>query len=208
MENVTDALKMAGSVLLFVIALSVVIPVIGQAKSTADAVMQYSDRAADAITAGEEGEDAFYYVSEDTTLGPPKKYRTVEVGDVIPTIYRSFAEDFKVVFLKSINNDFDNNLIIKNTEPGGNTEPLLLYKYNKEQLELNRIDLKMTSIANGDEKQERFIQGILFGLKNLNPPMSQQKFESDSGTTLIWNEIINGDGLYRLFKKLPSNKRI
>lgn len=202
MENVTDALKMAGSVLLFVIALSVVIPVIGQAKSTADAVMQYSDRAADAITAGEEGEDAFYYVSEDTTLGPPKKYRIVEVGDVIPTIYRSFEEDFKVVFLKSTN-DFENNVI-----DDTNTDPLILYKYDANQLELNRIDLKMTSITNSDEKQERFIQGILFGLKSFNPNILQQDFESDSGTTLIWNEIINGNGLYRLFTKLPSNQRI
>ena len=58
MENATDALKIAGSVLLFVLALSVVIPLISQARETSDKIMSYVDRETDYI------EGNFFYEQE------------------------------------------------------------------------------------------------------------------------------------------------
>ena len=44
MENAAEALKMAGAVLLFVLALSVAIVSFGQARETADTILDYRDR--------------------------------------------------------------------------------------------------------------------------------------------------------------------
>ena len=44
MENAVDALKMAGAVLMFVIALSVSIVAFGQVRQTADIILDYKDR--------------------------------------------------------------------------------------------------------------------------------------------------------------------
>ena len=44
MENASQAIKMAGSVLLFVIAISVIILSFNQARITADTILDYRDR--------------------------------------------------------------------------------------------------------------------------------------------------------------------
>ena len=44
MENAADALKMAGAVLLFVLALSIIIPFFSQARETADMILDIRDR--------------------------------------------------------------------------------------------------------------------------------------------------------------------
>ena len=94
MENAADALKMAGSVLIFILALSLIVPLFTQARVTSDAIMQYVDRQGQAEGAGEEGEDLFYYIGNEDA----EKFRYVGIETVIPTIYQSLNEDFKVVF--------------------------------------------------------------------------------------------------------------
>ena len=44
MENAADAIKMAGAVLLFVLALSIVIPFFSQARETTDLILDARDR--------------------------------------------------------------------------------------------------------------------------------------------------------------------
>ena len=44
MENAADALKMAGAVLLFVLALSIIIPFFSQARQTTDIILDARDR--------------------------------------------------------------------------------------------------------------------------------------------------------------------
>ena len=44
MENAADALKMAGAVLIFVLALSIIIPFFTQVKQTTDIILDYRDR--------------------------------------------------------------------------------------------------------------------------------------------------------------------
>ena len=66
MENVVDALKMAGSVLLFVIGLSVAILAFSQAREAIDSVLKYSDR--ESFTMQDEDViKIFYYLSKDYT---------------------------------------------------------------------------------------------------------------------------------------------
>ncbi len=89
MENAVEALKMAGSVLLFVIALSIAMLSFTQAREAIETVIKYSDREYSSI----ERNERFYYLanSNDTQ-------RYVGIETIIPTIYRAFSESYKVVF--------------------------------------------------------------------------------------------------------------
>ena len=85
MENAADALKMAGAVLLFVLALSVIIFSFGQARENSDIILNYKDRETTYI----DGKD--YY----TTTGTE---REVSIETIVPAVYRAFLENYKVVF--------------------------------------------------------------------------------------------------------------
>ena len=85
MENAADALKMAGAVLLFVLALSVIIFSFGQVRETADTILDYKDRETSYINGNN------YY----TTTGTE---RQVGLETIIPSIYRAYIEEYKIVF--------------------------------------------------------------------------------------------------------------
>lgn len=89
MENAVDAIKMAGSVLLFVIALSVAILAFSQAREAIDAVLKYSDREALTI----EGDNRYYYLSNTNDTN-----RYVGKETIIPTIHRAYKENYKIIF--------------------------------------------------------------------------------------------------------------
>lgn len=88
-DNVADALKMAGSVLLFVIGLSIAFLTFSQARETIDIVLSYSDR--ESLTV--EGDERFYYLSNNNDTN-----RYVGKETIIPAIYRAYKENYKIVF--------------------------------------------------------------------------------------------------------------
>ncbi len=88
MENATEALKMAGAVLMFIIALSVSINAFGHARETADTVMANLDRETTYIDG-----DMYYRASEDESI------RKVGIESVIPTLKRVFNEGYEVEFI-------------------------------------------------------------------------------------------------------------
>ena len=88
-ENIADALKMAGSVLLFVMGLSIAILAFSQARESMDIVLSYSDRESLSI----EGNPRFYYLSKDNDTS-----RYVGKETIIPAIYRAYKENYKIVF--------------------------------------------------------------------------------------------------------------
>lgn len=85
MENAVDALKMAAAVLIFVLALSVSIVAFGQVRQTSDVVLNYKDRETDYI------EGNYYYNAHQSE-------RTVNIETIIPTIYRAYLENYKIIF--------------------------------------------------------------------------------------------------------------
>lgn len=133
MENVVDALKMAGSVLLFVIALSVAILTFSQARETIDAVLKNADREALTI----ERDERYYYLSNDNDTN-----RYVGKETIIPAIYRAYKESFKIIF--------------KFPE-----EDYYLFK-NKAGEKISKIDLAEQSIAT-DLRSRQFLDGIIYG---------------------------------------------
>lgn len=91
MENATDALLMAFAVLVFIIALSVTLTSLAQAKSTADIVLFYSDR--------ENFQTPLVADPDNVNDGG----RNVEVDTVIATIYRCAKEKFSVKIIDGSN---------------------------------------------------------------------------------------------------------
>ena len=82
MENAADSLTMAGAVLIFVLAVSIIIFAFGQARKTADVLLEYQDR---------ETSYHYYKPTEDGT-------RTVGMETIIPTIFRVYLENYRIVF--------------------------------------------------------------------------------------------------------------
>ena len=79
MENAADALKIAFAIFVFVVAITVTFSVIGQAKSTADSVLYFSD-------------DTNFYEH----LSSKEPNRTVSVSEVISALYRYYKESLCV----------------------------------------------------------------------------------------------------------------
>lgn len=150
MENAVESLKMAGSVLLFVLALSLSIFMITQARETIDAVLKFSDRESMTI----DSDERFYYLSD---LAEPERYVGKET--IIPAIYRAYKENYKIVFQF---NDSSYYLftkdVTKKIQNADGTETTTTEK-NKP---INTFDLANQNIAS-DLKSRQFLNGIIYG---------------------------------------------
>lgn len=100
MENAVEALKMAGSVLLFVMALSIAMLSFTQARSAIDTLVEYSDREyispdnREYLTPdGELLVNNYYYLSDSRSTE-----RYVGMETIIPTIYRVLDESYRIIF--------------------------------------------------------------------------------------------------------------
>ena len=159
MENAADALKMAGAVLLFVLALSIIILAFGQARESADTIIDYKDRETFYI-------DSKYYYSGDTSE------RIVNLETVIPSVFRAYLENYKIVFeglqkpLYEIKVTYQNENGIKVTET---------IQKRSLDLETNKnTKYENVVLANDDQKRE-FLCGILYGDYSISG--SKDKFE-------------------------------
>lgn len=140
MENAVEALKMAGSVLLFVMALSIAMLSFTQARTAIGTLVQYSDREYSTI----ENDDRFYYRTRNETE------RYVGIDTIIPTIYRAFSESYKVVFETKRGDT---------AVPGFPDTGYFLYKNKTEDREIYKID---SIEENGISDKQDFLNGILY----------------------------------------------
>lgn len=92
MENAAEALKMAGAVLLFIIAISVSIASFSDVRQSVDTILEYKDRETEYI-------DGNYYYSESS-----ENERTVGLETILPTISRVYVENYKIIF-EGLGND-------------------------------------------------------------------------------------------------------
>ena len=132
-ENIADALKMAGSVLLFVMGLSIAILAFSQARESMDIVLSYSDRESLSI----ERDPRFYYLSNDNDTS-----RYVGKETIIPAIYRAYKENYKIVF------KFPN-------------DKYYLFK-GKNDEKISTLDLANQSLSS-DLASRQFLNGIIYG---------------------------------------------
>ena len=170
MENAADALKMAGAVLLFVLALSVIIFSFGQARENSDIILNYKDRETSYI----DGSD--YY----TTTGTE---RQVQLESITPTVYRAFLENYKIVF------EGLNKPIYKIKDPSGNW----VDKYSID-LETQRNSMyPNVRIGDNNEKIE-ILKAFLYG--DYSPNTNSSEFESKfhislSGCEPVYDQLKN-----------------
>lgn len=150
MENATDALKMAAAVLIFVLALSISINAFGEARRTSQVILDYRDREYD-----------YTYITSGTTQ------RQVGLETIIPSIYKAYKENYKIIFdMKEIN---DKNGLYSKKNENGNYD------------EINYIDLEK-EVLGSDKQKEEFIKAIIYGKKNISA--EYKKEFSDLGINL------------------------
>lgn len=132
MENVTEALKMAAWVLVFVLALFVSISAFGQARVASDAIISYRDR-----------ENDYIYVENNN-----KANREVGIETIIPSMYRIYKENYKIKF---------NFTIYK--KDGENISEIDL---EKETLSEEQKELFVKCILYGNKEKEGNFKNIEF----------------------------------------------
>lgn len=161
MENATDALKMAAAVLIFVLALSISINAFGEARRASQVILDYRDREYD-----------YTYITSGTTQ------RQVGLETIIPSIYKAYKENYKIIFdMKKDINDKD-GLYSKKNENGNYDE-------------INYIDLEK-EVLGSDKQKEEFIKAIIYGKDSI---LDEYKKEfSDLGINL------KDDGIYDRIK--------
>ena len=181
MENAADALKMAGAVLLFVLAVSVAIVSFGQTRETADTILDYKDRETVYIDGN------LYYETTGTE-------RTVGLETVIPTIYRAYLENYKVVF-----EGLDSPIYTMKLSNGNEIKKYTLDLETKISSDQSQ-NIYNVSLANDEQKSE-FLCGILY--KNFNKAGNETNFEKKYNVSLPDNSLIE-----QLNRKVSSGKVI
>lgn len=170
MENAVEALKMAGFMLLFIIALSITMVTLTQAKTTADSLVKNQDR-----------QQSYHYIEVTGDLSRSLS-RTVTLADIIPTLYRYAQEDYAVQFYTSSRN------------------PLYVYESGqiKNGVPVKKNDLDLDTehwVENGETRYEEWrgnttkikqhvddvVEYLLANYKNSN-------FEEKLGTTEEYEE--------------------
>lgn len=86
MENASDAIIMAGAILIFVMALTITMNVFSQVRATIDTVVYTTDET-----------NYYEYIGTEDNNGI--KNRRVGLETVIPTLYKYYKENYTVVFL-------------------------------------------------------------------------------------------------------------
>lgn len=135
MENAAEALKMAADFLVFIIALGISISSFSQAKTTQQILLNYTDR-----------EYEQKYVEESGTT------RTVGKETILPTLYRAYKENYKVIFYDASGNP---KTLYKTVDGTGNIN-------NAKEVKV--LDLQ-EQVLGTDLDKENFMMALLYGSK-------------------------------------------
>ena len=172
MENAADALQMAAAVLIFVLALTIAINSFGQARQTSQLLVNYNDR-----------EYEYTYVEDNGSTE-----RIVSLESIIPTIYKAYRENYKVVFDDTTYAYIGGDGLFQRRKEGTLNEYESVYE----------IDLETQTIGT-DEQKEQFLMAILYG-NDLNK-ITGTNF---SDVQTFWRNngiILNDRGLYDIIKE-------
>ena len=168
MENAADALKMAGAVLIFVLALSIILLAFGQVREASDTILDYKDRETQYI-------DSSYYYEEVGTE------RNVNLETIIPSIFRAYLENYKIVF------EGLSSPIYKIKNKDGN----LVNKYTLD-LETNFDKTYNNVVLGTNEKKAEFIRGILYKDFSNNENLFEKEYHIKlTGCESIYKQLID-----------------
>lgn len=190
MENASEALKIAGAVLLFVMALSIIIFSFTNVRQASDTILDYRDRETEYIT-GQDVTGNYYYDTE-------KNARVVRLETVIPSIYRAYLENYKIVFVGI-------SPIYKISRVGENDKP----KYTIDT-ETNASKVYRNAVVGNNNEKKAFIKGILYhdysGMTLLPDPANPGSFYPNNEKSFEKNFYIKINGCIPLFDQLKRQK--
>ncbi len=169
MENAADALQMAAAVLVFVLALSISMNAFGEARQTAQAILDNRDREYD------------YEYIQGNELGSNTESRKVRGETIVPSIYKAYRENYKIVFLDNSGNGIE--LYKKYVATNSSVKKSICY-----------IDLE-NEVLGSDKQKEEFLKILLYGQK----PGQDIKIFTDQGLTEL-PTTTNGKALYNRMK--------
>ena len=150
-NNITDALIMAGSVLIFVMGLSISMLAFSQARESIDILLSYSDRESLTI----EDDPQFYYkASEQDTE------RYVGKETIIPAIYRAYKENYKIIF------QFPDDYYLFKRRMTNRQEPINRIDLGEQHNNSTGSSESLISIGS-DLDSRYFVEGILYQKFNL-----------------------------------------
>lgn len=187
MENASEALIMAASVIIFVVALSVSVYAFGEARIAADIVMQGSDATFDQtyIDADKKGllrsvtfSDSGITVGDSSTSTNNSTSivtRTVGAETIIPTLYRAYKEKIIIVFAEgSQSNCFKNGIFAQKVTTDANPYS----HWNSEDgITRDNKTINLEKLNLGDGRTTEFITYLLKSTKN--DDFLQNKFMID-----------------------------
>lgn len=168
MENAAEALKMAGAVLIFVLAISIIILSFGQVRQTADIILDYRDRETS-------------YINGKNYYETNKLERQVGLETIIPSITRAYIENYKIVFENL------NEPIYTITLSDGTTK---IKKYSLD-LETNQDSEYKNVILADDKQKSEFLCGILYHRFEKSEEEFNKKFNVELGDKSLYDQLKN-----------------
>lgn len=165
MENAADALKMAGAVLLFVLALSIIIPFFTLVRQTTDIILDARDRETLYING------KYYYEATGTE-------RQVGLETIVPTVMRAYLENYKVVFEGLGDPIYTIKL----------SDGTVIEKYTLDLETNNGTEYKNVTLANDEQKAE-FLCGILYHKFKTTEADFNKKFNVTIGSTGLYQAL-------------------
>lgn len=167
MENAAEALQMAGAVLIFVLALSIIILSFNQVRQTADIILDYRDRETMYI------DGDYYYEASGTE-------RQVGLETIIPAIIRAYTENYKIVF-----EGLDKPIYTITLSDG-----TLVEKYSLD-LETNQDSEYKNVILASNEQKAEFLCGILYHKFEISEAEFNKKFNIKVGSESLYEQLKN-----------------
>ena len=150
MENAADALKMAAAVLIFVVALSISINAFGEVRLVSRTILDYNDK-----------EYNYDYIDDNGTTK-----RIVGIDSIIPTIYKAYKENYKIVFDENIPRLGGEGLFRRKDKTGN------LYG-------IYTLDLESRDAPLGNDRQkEIFLMAILYGNKCIKEDRVKESYRN------------------------------
>ena len=172
MENAVEALKIAVSVMIFAMALTIGISSLSNANSAIDTIINLRDRE-----------------TEYTYVEPTKEsIRTVGIETVVTSIYRAFEENIAIYFVKA--DGTKPIALYYDTDP---TTGKIKKDDSNKNIEITCIDLSNEGFSDSQSVQDH-LDIVLGGKKVLDN--KSQELQDKYENKLIYYE----DGLYDYFK--------
>lgn len=174
MENASDAIIMAGAILIFVMALTITMNVFSQVRATIDTVVYTTDET-----------NYYEYIGTEDNNGI--KNRRVGLETVIPTLYKYYKENYTVVFLDRNGSPLD--LYETNTDyrlwsgykagPGEIIPPIVSKYYGKNSKENKKIC--SFDVDEETRRHEPWTGNTIDYKENLDKFLQGGTFEAPSG---------------------------